>query len=90
MPAAIILLNVEGKETNEIAESIAKIPGVTEVYSVAGHYDLVAILRVNTNEALADLVTGKIRAIPGILKSQTLIAFRTYTPAEVSALFDLD
>ena len=90
MPAAIILLNVEGKETNQIAEAIANIPGVTEVYSVAGHYDLVAILRVNTNEAMADLVTSKIRAIPGILKSQTLIAFRSYSPVEVSALFDLD
>jgi hypothetical protein len=32
------------------------------------------------NEALADLVTDKIRAIPGILSSQTLIAFRAYSP----------
>ncbi|HEY0746551.1 MAG TPA: Lrp/AsnC ligand binding domain-containing protein [Steroidobacteraceae bacterium] len=90
MPAAIILLNVEAKETNQIAEALANIPGVTEVYSVAGHFDLVAILRVNSNEALADLVTGKIRAISGILKSQTLIAFRSYSPAEVSALFDFE
>jgi DNA-binding Lrp family transcriptional regulator len=57
---------------------------------VAGNYDLVAIIRVAANEALADLVTDKIRAIPGILSSQTLIAFRAYSPSEVNALFDLD
>ncbi len=90
MPTAVILLNVEGKETSRIAESIASLAGVTEVYSVAGNYDLVAVIRVEANETLADLVTDRIRAIPGILASQTLIAFRTYSPTEVIGLFDLD
>jgi DNA-binding Lrp family transcriptional regulator len=89
MPTAVILLNVEGKETSRIAESIASLAGVTEVYSVAGNYDLVAIVRVAANEALADLVTDQIRAIPGILASQTLIAFRAYSPGEINALFDM-
>ena len=90
MPAAVILMNVEGKETARIAEVVAALPGVTEVYSVAGNYDLVAIIRVAAHEALADLVTGKIRAIPGILSSQTLIAFRVYSEREVNALFDMN
>jgi DNA-binding Lrp family transcriptional regulator len=60
------------------------------VYSVAGNYDLVAIVRVAANEALADLITDQIRAIPGILTSQTLIAFRAYSPREVNALFDMN
>ena len=90
MPAAIILLNVEGKDTDRIATSIASLAGVTEVYSVAGNFDLVALLRVPNNEDLADLVTGKIRAIPGILKSQTLIAFRAYSPSELNSIFDED
>jgi len=90
MPTAVILLNVEGKETNHVAETIASLAGVTEVYSVAGNYDLVAIIRVAANEALAELVTDRIRAIPGILASQTLIAFRAYSPTEVNALFDMD
>lgn len=89
MPAAAILLNVEGK-TGSIAEKIADLPGVAEVYSVAGHYDLVVIARTNTNEELADLVTEKIRPIPGIVSSQTLIAFRSYSPKQVSALFDMN
>ena len=90
MPTAVVLLNVEGPETTRIAESIASLDGVTEVYSVAGNYDLVAIIRVAANEALADLVTDRIRAIPGILASQTLIAFRAYSPSEVNAMFDMD
>ncbi len=83
-------MNVEGKETARIAEAIAALPGVSEVYSVAGHYDLVAIIRVAANETLADLVTGQIRAIPGILSSQTLIAFRAYSQRDVNALFDMN
>ncbi len=83
-------MNVEGKETARIAETIAALPGVSEVYSVAGNYDLVAIIRVAANEALADLVTGQIRAIPGILSSQTLIAFRAYSQRDVNALFDMN
>ncbi len=89
MPTAVILLNVEGKETSRIAESIAALAGITEVYSVAGNYDLVAIARVAANETLADLVTDQIRAIPGILASQTLIAFRAYSSSEVNAFFDM-
>ena len=90
MPAAVLLLTVEGKETARIAEAIAALPGVTEVYSVAGNYDLVAIIRVSANEALADLVTGQIRSIPGILTSQTLIAFRAYSAREVNEFFDMN
>ncbi|HEV7610773.1 MAG TPA: Lrp/AsnC ligand binding domain-containing protein [Steroidobacteraceae bacterium] len=90
MATAVILLNVEGKETTRVAEAIASLAGVTEVYSVAGNYDLVAIVRVHKNEALAELVTDQIRAIPGILGSQTLIAFRAYSPKDVDALFDMD
>ena len=90
MPAAVILLNVTGPKTSTVAERIVDIPGVTEVYSVAGNFDLAVIARTKTNEELADLVTEKIRATPGIIASQTLIAFRTYSPKEVNALFDMN
>ena len=90
MPSAVILLNVDAKQTTRIAESLAELPGVTEVYSVAGNYDIVAVIRVASNEALADLVTDHIRAIPGIVNSQTLISFRTYSPKDVNALFDMN
>jgi DNA-binding Lrp family transcriptional regulator len=90
MTTAIVLLNVEAAETKRIAEVVSAIPGVTEVYSVAGHYDLVAIVRVSDEEKLADVVTERIRAVPGIQSSQTLIAFRAYSQHDLNSLFDMD
>jgi DNA-binding Lrp family transcriptional regulator len=57
MATAIVLLNVEAPETPKIAETVAAIQGVSEVYSVAGTFDLVAIVRVSNNEELAEIVT---------------------------------
>ena len=90
MPTAIVLLNVEAKETNRIAEELGAVAGVSEVYSVAGNYDLVAIARVNSDEALADLVTEKIRGVSGIKNFVTLIAFRTYSRVDLDTLFSVD
>jgi DNA-binding Lrp family transcriptional regulator len=87
---AIVLMNVETQQTNRIAEEVAAIPGISEVYSVAGNFDLVAIIRVSDNDALAELVTDKVRRISGIERSQTLIAFRTYSRHDLDALFDMD
>nr|MDJ0756356.1 Lrp/AsnC ligand binding domain-containing protein [Ardenticatenaceae bacterium] len=63
--------------------------GVSEVFSVAGRYDLVAILRVPNNEALADLVTGKMLQNEGILDSETLIAFKVYSQHDLEAMFSV-
>jgi DNA-binding Lrp family transcriptional regulator len=90
MATAIVLLNVEPQQTKIVAETIAAIPGISEVYSVAGHYDLVAIVRIGTDEALADIVTERIRGVPGILSSQTLVAFRVYSRHDLVAMFDLN
>lgn len=65
-------------------------PGVAEVYSVAGNYDLVAVLSVAGNENLADLVTEKIRKVSGITRTETLIAFRSYSKREVEGVLSMD
>jgi DNA-binding Lrp family transcriptional regulator len=90
MATAIVLLNVAAQETNSTAQTVAAIPGVSEVYSVAGTYDLVAIIRVSDDEDLADIVTGQIRGVPGILSSQTLIAFRAHSRYDLDSMFDID
>jgi DNA-binding Lrp family transcriptional regulator len=90
MATAVVLINVRAEQTSSVAEELAGIPGISEVYSVAGKHDLVAILRVGTNEALADLVTDRIRGVAGIERTETLIAFRTYSRHNIEALFDLD
>lgn len=90
MVKAVVLINVQGEQTVRASELLAEMPGVAEVYSVAGNYDLVAVLSVADNEALADLVTGKIRKVPGITRTETLIAFRSYSRHEVDGLLSMD
>ena len=90
MTSAVILLTVEGPETSKVAQRIASLKGVKEVFSVAGNYDLVAIVHVDANDQLADLVSDHIRSIPGVLSSQTLIAFRSYSAKELAMMVPLD
>ncbi len=90
MVRAVVLINTESEKTASAAEALAETPGVVEVYSVAGNYDLVAIISVPDNEDLADLVTLKIRKISGIERTQTLIAFRAYSKRELEGVLPMD
>jgi DNA-binding Lrp family transcriptional regulator len=87
MVTALVLLGVDRGKTNAVAEAIAAVDGVSEVYSVAGRYDLAAIIRVKQNDDLARVVTEHIRKIEGIDRSETLIAFRAYSRFDLEAAF---
>ena len=87
MVHAVVLIEAEPDKVPELAEQIADIDGITAVYSVAGRYDLVANLRVPDNEAVADLVSGKVRSLDGIVRTETLIAFRVYSREDVEGIF---
>jgi DNA-binding Lrp family transcriptional regulator len=90
MVTALVLINTARNAVNEVAEQLAEIDGVTEVYSVAGKYDLIALLRVPTNEAMADLVTREILEVQGIESSETLLAFRVHSKFDLETIFDID
>ena len=89
MITAIILINTTQGHTPDVAQALIDIPGVTEAYSVAGPYDLVAILRVAHHDDLADLVSARIQKIPGIQATNTLIAFRAYSLRDLEAMWDI-
>ena len=89
MVSAVVLLVVEKPKVNEVAERLVELPGITEVYSVAGQYDLVAIARVRDNEAIADAVTNQMLKIDGIVRSETLIAFRAYSRYDLERIFSI-
>jgi DNA-binding Lrp family transcriptional regulator len=89
MMTAIVLLTTQRDKVNAVAERIADLDGVTEVYSVAGRYDLAAIVRVKDDERLADVVTRDMRKIEGIDKSETLIAFRVYSRHDLERMFSI-
>ncbi len=89
MVTAIVLLQVEREGINAVAEALSAIDGVAEVYSVSGPHDLVAMLRVKDNDDLADLVTNKMLKVKGIIRTETLIAFRAYSRHDLDAMFSL-
>lgn len=89
MVTAIVLLNAARGRINEIASALAEMEGVTEVYSVGGCYDLVAIIRVHANEELADLVTAHMQNLEGIESTETLIAFRAYSRHDLESMFSI-
>ena len=73
----------------EVGEALAEMEGVSEVYTVAGRYDLVAMVRVSRNEDLADLVTRRVSDLEGIRSTETLMAFRAYSRHDLESLFSL-
>jgi len=89
MVSAVILLMVEKDKVNEVASKLVELSGISEVYSVAGHYDLVAIVRVRDNDQIAEAVTNRMLQIDGIQRSETLIAFRAFSRYDLEAMFSV-
>lgn len=89
MITALVLMNVKRTAINETAQVLLSIPGVAEVYSVTGEYDLVAVLRLPQYEDLANVVTGRMVALDGITRTQTLMAFKAYSREDLEQAWDI-
>jgi len=89
MVSAVVLLNVEPGQVNEVGARLAELKGISEVFSVGGRFDLVAVIRVRDNETMAQLVTEKMHSVPGITNSETLIAFRVFSEHDLEAMFSI-
>ncbi len=89
MVNAIVLLNVESSRINHVAGELVELDGVSEVYSVAGQYDLVVVIRARDDEQIATLVTEQLLQVEGLLSSETLIAFRTFSRHDLDGMFSV-
>jgi len=89
MVTAFILMEVERPRLRTIAEDLLALDGIAEVYSVAGPYDLIAVARVRQHEELNDLVTEHVAALDGIIGTETLIAFRSFSKKDLGLLWDI-
>ena len=89
MITAIVLINADNGCIPETAQAVADTDGVTEVYSCAGDIDLIAIVRVRNHEQIAEVVTSRIDKTPGVARTTTHIAFKSYSSAVVEAGFSL-
>jgi DNA-binding Lrp family transcriptional regulator len=86
---AIVNISAAVDRIPEIAQAIADLPGVSEVYSVAGDVDLVALVRVRRHDQLAEVIADRLNKVPGVLSTQTLIAFQAYSRHDLEATFSL-
>lgn len=89
MITAIVLVHTRVDAISEVAAKIAEIEGVSEVYSVTGDVDLVAIVRVAEHERLADVIADRVSKVPGVTRTQTYLAFRAYSRHDLEAAFSL-
>jgi DNA-binding Lrp family transcriptional regulator len=84
---AIVMIDAATDAIPEVAEAVADLEGVSEVYSVAGDADLIAIVRVREFEQIAEVIAGRISRVPGVLETATHIAFRAYSRHDLEAAF---
>ncbi len=86
---AFVLIDGEPARVADLAIELAELDGVSEVYSVAGHADIVAVVRVRHHEELAEVVTRRISSLAGVVDTRTLIAFQAYSRHDLDAIWDL-
>lgn len=89
MVTAIVFVKAEVAKIPEVAEAIAALPGVSEVYSVTGAIDLIVIVRVSSHEQVAEVVADRLNKVAGVLSTETHIAFRAYSQHDLEAAFSL-
>lgn len=89
MITAIVMVNSAVDRVPEVAQQIADLPEVQEVYSCAGPVDLIAIVKVRQHDELADVIAGRMSKIEGITATETHIAFRAYNSKDVDAGFSI-
>ncbi len=89
MVTAIVFVKADVARIPEVAEAIAALSGVSEVYSVAGDVDLIAIVRVREFDQVAEVIAGRIDKVPGVLDTETHIAFRAYSRHDLESAFSI-
>jgi DNA-binding Lrp family transcriptional regulator len=86
---AIVLIQAERSALATLGGELADIEGVAEAYSVTGEWDFVAVLRLRQHQQLAQVVTGHISQLSGVVRTQTMVAFEVYSRHDLEALFSV-
>jgi DNA-binding Lrp family transcriptional regulator len=89
MTHAIVLIQAEVTSISTLGGELADVEGVAEAYSVTGEWDFVAILRLQRQEDLAQVVTGGLSQLKGVRRTQTMVAFEVYSRHDLEALFSV-
>lgn len=89
MVTAFVLIDSEPARVAQLAQEVAAVEGVAEAYSVAGHADIVAVVRVRHIEDLAEVVTGRLHSLSGVTDTRTLVAFQSYSRKDLESMWEL-
>lgn len=89
MVTAFVMIHCEAQRISDVAQAVAELPHVAEVYSVTGDVDIIAVLRVTAYESLDEAVTGGIARIPGVTSTRTVLAFRRFARRDLEAGYDI-
>ena len=89
MTHAIVLIQAEGSVLGTLGGELAGVEGVAEAYSVTGDWDFVVMLRLREQDQLAQVVTGRLSQLPGVKRTQTMVAFEVYSKHDLEALFSV-
>jgi len=89
MITTIVMVSVEANRIPEVAQEIAGLDGVSEVYSVAGDVDLIAIVRVREFDQIAEVIAGRLSKVAGVLHTDTHVAFRAYSRHDLDTAFSI-
>lgn len=89
MTHAIVLIEAERDAMATLGSQLADVEGVGAAYSVTGEWDFVALVHLQRHEQLADIVTGKIAAMPGVVRTQTMVAFEAFSKHDLESLFSI-
>jgi DNA-binding Lrp family transcriptional regulator len=89
MTHAIVLIQAESSALGTLGSELADIDGVAEAYSVTGEWDFVVIIRLREQDQLAQVVTGRLSQLPGVRRTQTMVAFEAYSRHDLEALFSV-
>jgi DNA-binding Lrp family transcriptional regulator len=86
---AVVLIEAERDALSTLGGRLADLEGVAEAWSVTGEWDFVAIVRVPRHEMLAEVITGQLVQLPGVTRTQTMVAFEVFSKHDLEALFDV-
>jgi len=86
---AIVLIEAERDALTSLGGTLAGLDGVAEAYSVTGEWDFVAIVRVPRHEQLAEVITGQLVKLPGVSRTQTMVAFEVFSEHDLQAMFSI-
>jgi DNA-binding Lrp family transcriptional regulator len=86
---AVVLIEAERDALTTLGGALADLEGVAEAYSVTGEWDFVAIVRVPRHEQLAEVITGQLVKLPGVSRTQTMVAFEAFSAHDLESMFSI-